>query len=174
MLQAPTDSLYKFLAIAGLLLIGLSAALGFSHTSSYLSQTSAAGKALNEIGAELIFLKLEFAPYIRAAKNVQQGIPVDGELLELPGTIKSKVNELQRKIANGQVLVVDIGIAKRIWLGVLIVCGFLFLFGFALSAIGFRLWYLRIQRYLDIDIKNQSEKNSRKPYSLNTRRRRAR
>jgi len=150
----PTDNLYKFLAIAGLVIIVLSVVGPWSRYEQLTSktievetQTSIYKKGIASVELAIMKLKEEW----KKAKSEKER-----ELLQ------SRLDELQRQIRQLEIIIPEIAGKKALHqrfmetTAIFVVAGACGLvLGVVLSIVGFVLWYRRVQRYQDAILKQQ-------------------
>lgn len=162
----PTDSLYKFLALLGMVL--------------FLARVIVPKILVNRLRDYVNELMIEVAPVkaeigylegeIDDVKN--QGAPDSEEGFEiLRGRMtgmKAKVQELGVKsaIVDAKIRIAEERRREMVWLYVVMVAGGLS--GGLLMASGFRLWYDRLQKYQDMIVAAEAARIDRVPQPGNT------
>lgn len=151
MMQPPTDNLYKFLAIFGLV-IAITGAVGayqaLAELRAHLIESSYQGAKALQAQALAISNRLSLLTALEAAakkgdkakfKELERKWKFDqGE--QVANTELKKLQELRDLFAERSRMLSALGL-----LGVL--------FGAALSVIGFYFWYVRVQIHLDAKLK---------------------
>lgn len=142
----PTDTLYKFMALSGLVITLLSAWFLLTRVDSLkLSLIALRGDA-NGLTIEEEFLRgeqQELKANSDGSRNDQR------ELRQRAYELQLKVNLLQTKLTKANALLGQIT-EYRIFLYVSI------FFGLNLTYWGFRLWYIRIQKLQDAILRRQA------------------
>jgi len=161
----PTDNLYKFLAIAGLVIIVLSVVGPWSRYEQLTPKT--------------IEVETQVSTHKREIVSVESAIMRTEEELKKAKTQKerelllARAEELQKQKRQLQIMISEIA-GKRTLLQHLqervalyfVVGTYSLVFGVIVSIVGFVLWYRRVQRYQDGILKQQHKAltgNSTKP-----------
>lgn len=158
----PTDNLYKFIAIAGL--IGVLACLLYPPliTSSLTRKAAdvAAARALIEATMEDVESRIDdVSAQVREAETKRSNVPkseiaaLEQQLGALGKQAQALQNELTRFERDGRIALAE-GEALAAQMNLISLA---FLPFFILTACGFLLWYLRIQRYADAILRLQAE-----------------
>ena len=136
-IQPPTDCLYKFIAISGLLIFC------FSMVWPELR--------LNELEQQSIQVMGEFKILKIEADNLKEDIAILGKeaRIEKSRLFAIKLEQVQTKAELGKLATTNTKrIIRILYMGVTI--------GLILSFGGFILWYRKIQKWQDIAIRNES------------------
>jgi len=169
--QIPTDNLYKFIAISGLIILGVSFFCQYNYTTRYNYEYQKLHGEYAMLEAEVQLLDKEScsleekvdsfnAKKIKLSKeekklNKETFKSANHDLKEKLKKIALKQTELAVKGANLEFLVSQYQNDKKLfYLGIF--DGLIFI------AFGFFLWYFRLQIYLDKIVKLQSEGRNKK------------
>ena len=143
----PTDNLYKFLAISGLVTLAFTAVFPFF----ILRQVSL---ELVSVKSEIAAIKLEaehLENLLKLAKETPEYLAEATEILERNSQLLLKMQELDGK--NEELRFRNDEISKYTLLLIA-----LFLGSSIATAVGFRLWYTKLQRYQDQAVALQGSK----------------
>ncbi|MCA2997687.1 MAG: hypothetical protein ING75_03700 [Rhodocyclaceae bacterium] len=149
MISAPTDSLYKFLAIAGVVMVLWGAAFPWNKAYEARLEGAVLRADIRVVGEKAVQLKGqndELSRQLEAANDES-----------LKQALRAKKRDLYIQLIEAQhpvniglekVKVVDEANQMYMRIGWISVTG-----GAALTLIGFVAWYFRIQQYVDRDVK---------------------
>jgi len=137
----PTDNLYKFMSVFGLVVLISSATFKYFAITEIqksvailmvsIAEVQVQSQAILRDAEKATLKKVEF-------KNKADQIKIQIEIA------KAKANSAKEKIA----MFNDFNTKAN----------YMFIFGFVLSVPGFFLWYIKLQQYLDREIKRKSKK----------------
>ena len=141
-IQPPTDSLYKFMAVSGLLI------LGFSMIWPELRLYELEQQTVQVVG-EVNILKIE-------ADNLKEDMAILGKDKSVPEALIEKRHLLEIKLEQIQTKGELVGLAttdtrrmsRVLYMGVA--------FGLILSFLGFILWYRKVQMWQNIAIRREA------------------
>ena len=138
--KVPTDNLYKFMALSGLVIIFLCFALPFSKVLDLKKETLIISGEIKLLKLEATFLESKFQQLKvnRSDKDVQD--------IQIKKQVLANKNDLMLEFSN----------EMRLWFVPLSIGGIL---GIGIAYKGFWLWYIRLQKYQDIIVKSQTYDN---------------
>jgi hypothetical protein len=147
----PTDNLYKFMAIAGLSIIFFSFYLAFNRVESLWERLDQGMRQSDKLSEEIAQLRIK-------EKTIQE--VMDRRI------VKYEIGKRQLQLSDAM-FATDRFYKMTLWIldRVLIAlcCGCFF------TALGFTLWYTRVQRPLDIAIKTQAKRDLADVINLDSR-----
>ncbi|MCK5062144.1 hypothetical protein KAR28_06390 [Candidatus Parcubacteria bacterium] len=162
----PTDNLYKFISIFGILLmLALPAyCIFFSYTQQQEAQADVLEKEIledekNDIKNEIIDKIENVDKELEQLKQNYNQEKAD-DLSESILILENKKKELSKKLIAINSLI-DKNTHRKEFINKLRVATTIYLFvGFVITLIGFSLWYFKLQRYQDKIIKKQAEESN--------------
>ncbi|NMT36067.1 hypothetical protein HGQ62_15610 [Stenotrophomonas maltophilia] len=164
MMQPPTDSLYKFMAVLGIVLSMGSIAFADSHFQKYNSALVSMNSQVRMHKHESENLSSDLADFTRThleliSQSELSGQPISRRSLD---EFKSELDkfvlanrEMSTKNAGDAIKLMEIIHTRRIMHYYLIACAGGLLAGLVITIIGFRLWYRKVQ--VPEDRKNLSQ-----------------
>ena len=179
-LQPPTDNLYKFLAISGLLLFILSIVLpewAIYNIRMQIIATEAESSALqfevsslerqttileSQVDSHLASQSSADAPTTRNAIDHHDKGLAKRQLVELTGNLRKKLLDISVKNSQIEARVKTDKYMNSMIRRYLIVAVGASVIGFLLTVTGFHLWYFRLQRFLDHSVRSEAEKHAAK------------
>lgn len=141
-LSLPTDNLYKFIALAGLVLIIFSAYIDYTKGMEM-------SLAVEELKGQLEIDKAEsqyIEPQISEAAK-QNDAPAYRKLI--------REREKQKAVVDAKLATVKFQSKVYFWLRRVLVTAYIV--GAGVSFFGFLLWYIKVQRHLDAAIRLESK-----------------
>jgi hypothetical protein len=171
----PTDNLYKFMAIAGLLLLA-----GTMYFPTVLQIQLTDQEIQNKETAQILAADVEYTH----SKIDEINKIIDNSILEREGKFVAKTNRLNLSYSESEIKQlyneilglyhqIKINSAKldasssrtdelELWIGLARKAQYFFLFSsVVLTFNGFRLWYNRIQKYADKEIENLARRKQK-------------
>lgn len=163
----PTDNLYKFMAIAGILMIG-SVAFFTENQVANIEKSIIAHETQAEthkIRTDFLEKKINIYAYEKL-KSHQKAIESFNQISEVRNKTEAYLDEshlLREELAklSGNLKITKYMNERLIRLQPFLL--FYFFFGHILATIGFILWYLRIQKFEDKKIKQEISKDLNSP-----------
>jgi hypothetical protein len=153
MIKVPTDNLYKFMAVFGLVLIGLSIYVFVRFVDVQVVRNVDANSRITKlrIGDDIADMRLEEA--IRNAK-VRESLGVKKSTGMNVKRDSSKIfyDKIMGEVQNDIEIMSYYDNLYGFYLTIVIVFSIL---GFVLMLTGFVLWYVKLQKYLDEKIRGQ-------------------
>lgn len=171
---APTDSLYKFMAISGVIIF-LVAPFALNQLASDKSdQMRLTLKEANEFMQKLapiaqqVGLEENLITDVKIKRANKQLTALDQKQLDLELSQAKRLNEIAKIELDGDALLraqiiidqkrADEMFQRERWYKIVIpIIGGL---GAGLATLGFSLWYDRLQKYIDAEIRNRTSSNS--------------
>jgi len=169
----PIDSIYKFSAFAGLVIILFCPYTFNSLVETIQDKTLKVKLDLKRAGVELKFIQSQQKKINQIVESVKKGITASDVLKkgEMPVEVtkdeyKKMLREFEQlfhdeniKEAELEVFVEELSGLERRRLSYVEIASVAITSGFALSLWGFIFWYTRIQRYQDQIIRNEATKS---------------
>lgn len=169
----PVDSLYKFLALFGLVIMLFCFYLTISTDETIQEKLLNLRIDIAKARVEVEFLQLQRNKIDQLVKSMTNGITASDILKEGQIPVEVTTDEYKKILQEFERMLHD-GMVKQAEQGVLLdeigaldqkrrfyhrVFPVFFSFGLVLSGVGFVLWYRKIQRYQDQIIREQSTRN---------------
>ena len=166
--QPPTDNLYKFMAIAGLVLLATSVYFPLVLANRLEDQLSQNDESMNVLYADLKYLQSKVEQESRIITNsilMQNGkytkstnqlelLYSDDELKKMAAENLDLLHQAQVSHARTKSNLLRESIIRAQLHRVMVVQWFFICSSLFLAISGFRLWYSRIQIYLDRDLRS--------------------
>lgn len=160
----PTDNLYKFMALGGVVLIIFFITAWLTITLKINTMTFKFHQELQEINTEIIFLKSIQNITTGRIKYLSNQSALTNKMRENIYDLKIKSFEQLRNIKNKIEKNIILSEEKKMYekrlkqfTKIAIICT---LFSIFLSSLGFYFWYQRVQKYLDINIQKGRQENN--------------
>ena len=148
----PTDSLYKFLALSGAVLFGLSLYLAVSLMKAYLARYDKVAFDADFLTARATWLtsrieKAKASGKIEAheLEYIIENMPMMEESRAAFNTAHDRLNAWEKRARIVTIVLILLAVA-----------------GGSLAAFGFRLWYDRVQRYEDVILQERAATSKEK------------
>ena len=168
----PVDSIYKFSAFAGLVIIIFCLYTLNSLVETIHDKTLKVQLDLKRVGVEIKFIQSHQKKINQVVESVKEGITSSDIVKKgkMPVEVtkdeyKKMVRELEQlfhdesiKAAELEVFGEELSRLERRMVSFVEIASGATTFGFALSLVGFIFWYIRIQRYQDQIIRNEATK----------------
>lgn len=153
----PTDSLYKFMALAGLGFVLASALLPSRVYQQTMNQLLEIGRRLAEQKIHSDFMKnaadISQKATDRLTRSVEAGMDVSADLQRHGEALREQTEALLQHELRGATIDADMEVVQSRLLPHLLVLKWAQVVGFALGAVitvfGFTLWYVQVQQYTD-------------------------
>ncbi len=154
MTSLPTDNLYKFLALSGVAIVLSTIYFSYDRRSELLARQ-------DQLSAEARLLKVDARFYQNRIQEYKASILRSGSIAaaglgERVEELQANVLEIERRVAkleaNG-LIAARLGRELRMLYAL---TGFALIVGGALAAVGFRSWYVRLQRYQDAELRKEA------------------
>ena len=165
----PTDNLYKFIALSGIVLIILSLVLPNVEVTKLENKQEesslavpALQKQINDLNLSLSILESDTATTSMNKLSKQDLTKLRERIIELANkTYDARAEFDQNKIKSDSV-----GSSINKLSQELSFYSYLMNMGFVLMITGFILWYFRLQKYLDLIVKKEADKQHLKNWQL--------
>ena len=158
-MRPPTDNLYKFLAIFGLILVGFSAYIPLHALEAYsrsgLLVDLAYGPIIDRLRTVDDYSRAKLECAISGRNQVSKASPCD-KLPKIKAATDLANTELVLLRAKVEMLEVERNFLSRQYILYFIIGVVLGSIGFLLCVTGFWLWYVRLQRFLDAAVHSEA------------------
>ena len=150
--QVPTDSLYKFIAITGLLCVVIGLTVPIISTENFQLEASTLSTQIQDDSAQVSNNDVKVALLTKEVLNEKQPDYQNSQsAFDLYAQSKILANQAGADDALFRDLVSNFELQTKM----LFLTAFL---GILIAAIGFILWYLKLQRYQDAILRHEAEK----------------
>ncbi|RXK81641.1 hypothetical protein EST62_11890 [Chlorobaculum sp. 24CR] len=153
MIKVPTDNLYKFMAVFGLVLIGLSIYVFVRFVDVQMVRNVDANSRITKlkIKDDIALMRLDDA--IRNAQRREAlGAKKTKDISAKSDSSKIIYDKMMGEVQNDIEIMGYYDKLYSLYLTIVIIFGVL---GFILMLTGFVLWYIKLQKYLDDKIRGQ-------------------
>lgn len=154
MISPPTDSLYKFLSITGLVILLWGATFPWQKSYEYRLEEANLLALVTNLGNKQEYLEERFDSLEKSKINIENNktknneksiLKIEREQNEIQVEIIDIENKINTKVATMKVLKEALDTYQIIgWLSVGI--------GFLLTVLGFYYWYVKVQRHIDTGV----------------------
>ncbi|MGV3484471.1 MAG: hypothetical protein ACO1RT_08635 [Planctomycetaceae bacterium] len=163
LLKAPTDNLYKFIALSGMATFALMCVLIHRHTELAISRLLDQGSALLSTGAELETIQMKLKAVAERPATLAQ--PSDAELYK--SLDDAEVGRLFASLAKAEALQDQFNTYNDFYPLFLELYMTVAVLGLSIAALGFYLWYRHLQRHLDLKLAHEVSKLRQAPSKPN-------